>query len=77
MGDYTNFQLADSGLSIWLEIKQYFLTLEEWYSDRDLYHLIGYLIEYEVDINGLKDYAKDVTKTIFKRHLNFIFVQFT
>ena len=55
--------------TIWLEIKQYFLTLEEWYSDRDLYHLIGYLIEYEVDINGLKDYAKEVTKTAFKNYL--------
>jgi hypothetical protein len=28
----------------WLEVKKYFMTLEEWFSDRTLYHLIGFLI---------------------------------
>src|ERR1022692_2327066 len=28
----------------WLEVKEYFMTLEEWFGDRTLYHLIGYLI---------------------------------
>lgn len=54
---------------IWLEIKQYFLTLEEWYSDRDLYHLVGYLIEYEINIDELKEKANTVTKTEFQDYL--------
>lgn len=29
---------------IWKEIKEYFLTFEEWYNEQGLYHLIGYLI---------------------------------
>src|SRR5690554_4008052 len=30
--------------SLWLSVKKYFLTFEEWYKDRELYHLIGFLI---------------------------------
>jgi len=29
---------------IWLEVKNYFQTLEEWYSERELFHKIGYLV---------------------------------
>lgn len=36
--------------SIWKEIKQVFQTLEEWYEDHTLYHLIGFLIEYGTKI---------------------------
>ena len=28
----------------WTKIKKYFMTVEEWYDDRYLYHLIGYLV---------------------------------
>jgi hypothetical protein len=30
---------------VWLEIKNYFLTFEEWFNNRNYYHYIGYLIE--------------------------------
>lgn len=30
---------------IWLSVKRYFLTFEEWYKDYELYHYIGFLIE--------------------------------
>lgn len=30
---------------IWLSVKRYFLTIEEWYKDDVLYHYIGYLID--------------------------------
>ena len=30
---------------IWLSVKRYFLTIEEWYRDDVLYHYIGYLID--------------------------------
>jgi Protein of unknown function DUF262 len=55
--------------AIWLDIKHYFLRLEEWYQNRDLYHLIGFLIEYEADINKLIDASKSRTKTEFITHL--------
>ncbi len=30
---------------IWLSVKRYFLTLEEWFRDDELYHYIGFLID--------------------------------
>lgn len=55
--------------SLWLNVKKYFLTLEEWYNNRDLYHLIGFLIEYNTDINTLKKASDTQTKLLFKKHL--------
>lgn len=54
---------------LWLNVKKYFLTLEEWYNTRDLYHLIGFLIEYNTDINSLKKSSDHLTKIEFKKHL--------
>lgn len=31
--------------AIWLSVKRYFLTFEEWYKDDELYHYIGFLID--------------------------------
>lgn len=55
--------------ALWLSVKKYFLTLEEWYNNRDLYHLIGFLIEYNTDINTLKKSSDLLTKLEFKKHL--------
>lgn len=48
---------------VWSEIEQFYYTLQEWYRDRDLYHLIGYLIAakpFGKFINpGLADLAKE------------------
>jgi hypothetical protein len=55
--------------TIWLGIKHYFLRLEEWYQNRDLYHLIGFLIEYEADINKLIEASKNRTKSEFIAYL--------
>lgn len=30
---------------IWLAVKRYFLTFEEWFNDYELYHYIGFLVE--------------------------------
>lgn len=45
----------------WLEIKRVFMVLEEWFNDRSLYHLIGYLIHQGHDI-------KDIFKTRDNSH---------
>ena len=50
---------------LWLDIKKYFLSVEEWYNDRELYHLIGFLIEYNYDINVLKEEAGKLSKLNF------------
>lgn len=41
--------------NIWEEVKSYFLSLEEWYSNDELYHLIGFLIQTGTKINDLLD----------------------
>jgi uncharacterized protein with ParB-like and HNH nuclease domain len=66
---------------VWLEIKKYFLTFEEWFKDYELYHYIGYLIDCNKDnkddintfktIKRIKEKSsnKTITKTKFKEYL--------
>lgn len=37
----------------WQKVKQTYNLLKEWYNDRELYHIIGYLLEYGIKINDL------------------------
>ena len=63
----------------WLEIKKTFMTLSEWFSDRTLFHLIGYLVSQDVSISkifeisnnsqGKKDFHNRLIKQIW--HLVF------
>lgn len=55
--------------TIWLAIKEYFLSFEEWFNDRELYHLIGYLTAIGKNINALKELSKTLSKTVFKENL--------
>lgn len=55
--------------AIWLKIKKYFLTFEEWYKDRELYHLIGFLLTVNTDIIYLLKKSENKTKTEFKAFL--------
>jgi uncharacterized protein with ParB-like and HNH nuclease domain len=56
---------------LWKEVKDYFLTFEQWYRDRDLYHLIGFLVDCGHSIQELKakSEAQHSTKTAFKAYL--------
>jgi uncharacterized protein with ParB-like and HNH nuclease domain len=54
---------------IWLTIKEYFLTFEEWYQDQELYHLIGYLIVVGRKVKDLKVTSKGRKKSDFKKWL--------
>jgi hypothetical protein len=63
--DENNVQICDK----WLEIKKTFMVLEEWFVDRRLYHLIGYLIWRGDKVNTLLELAEKVTKTEFKEKL--------
>lgn len=50
----------------WLKVKQYFMRLHEWFADRTLYHLIGYLVHEGDDLLSLKAMAALATKTQFR-----------
>jgi len=39
----------------WLKVKQCFMTLDEWFNDRALFHLVGYLVSQNVSIEEIFD----------------------
>lgn len=53
----------------WLAVKKYFLTLNDWFHNRKLYHLTGFLIETKTPVNDLKVAADTRTKLEFERFL--------
>ncbi len=58
--------------ALWLKVKKYFLTFEEWYNDFELYHLIGYLIDCNDNSEYIASLQKDsmnMTKSVFKDSL--------
>lgn len=57
--------------SLWLEVKKYFLKFEEWYNDRELYHLIGFLISVGYDIKNILEPKKDGKKLDLKTKIAF------
>jgi len=61
----------------WLAIKRTFMLLEEWFADRGLYHLIGYLIWAGEDVNALRNLAAANTKHQFKKNLRSKIFQYT
>lgn len=55
--------------TIWLAIKRYFLTFEEWFNDRELYHYIGFLVDCGRNLNHLKQKTIDCSKNEFRDYL--------
>ena len=53
----------------WKEVKNYFLTFQEWYNDRELFHLVGFLITVGEKVAILKAESEGKTKTNFKKYL--------
>lgn len=59
---------------LWLKVESYFATLLSWYTDRNYYHKIGYLIA-ETDNNvlvDLLDKSAKLTKTKFNKSLDWL-----
>jgi uncharacterized protein with ParB-like and HNH nuclease domain len=54
----------------WKEIKRIFQTIEEWFSDRELYHKIGFLITTNTEMKDLLKEVKDKKKTDFKNYID-------
>ncbi|NIG55731.1 DUF262 domain-containing protein [Chitinophaga sp. Cy-1792] len=56
--------------AMWIKVKQYFQVLEDWFSNNELYHLVGYLICCGYRMNKLKADADKISKDKFKEILN-------
>ena len=54
----------------WIEIKRIFQTIEEWFSDRELYHKVGYLITTNTNIKDLLKEVKSKKKNEFKTFID-------
>lgn len=50
---------------LWQQVRNYFQTLEEWFENRELYHYIGFLIEYNEEIQTLKEACDTLDKADF------------
>lgn len=53
----------------WRKIKQLYLLLEEWFEDRVLYHMVGFLVSQGMSINDIQALSADCTKSAFERRL--------
>ena len=53
----------------WLKIKQAYMMLEEWYEDRVLYHITGFLIQQGIGIAELRKLSENNTKNDFEQKL--------
>jgi len=53
----------------WKEIKRYFQTFRDWFKNKELYHLIGYLITTGYSLNDLYEESKNYGKKSFKEYL--------
>lgn len=54
----------------WKEIKRIFQTIEEWFTDRELYHKIGFLISADTEIVELLKEVKNMQKHEFRKLLD-------
>lgn len=52
--EFYSLIVAEGVEKVWQKVKQTYNLLKEWYHDRELYHIIGYLLEYGIKINDLK-----------------------
>jgi len=67
-----NAQLTQAGARpdlAWREIKQVYLTLEEWFEDRTLFHMVGFLVSDNMLINELRTLSHGCTKSDFEARL--------
>ena len=48
----------------WTEVKKYFQTFQEWFNDLELYHYVGYLIEYNQSVAELVKTWKECSTKI-------------
>ena len=53
-------------LNEWKRIRQVFSTLQEWFTDKRLYHMIGFLIHQGKRTKEILSWSQDVRKSEFE-----------
>ena len=53
----------------WRKIKRAFLTLEEWFENRLLFHMVGFLVYEGMGINAIRELSSNCLKSEFERRL--------
>ncbi len=60
----------DAVASEWDAVKRVFLQLDEWFRDRFLYHMVGFLLSQDVKVGQIRDLARSSgSKTAFRAAL--------
>src|SRR5437867_2136643 len=59
----------------WLDVRKIQMLLAEWFEDRQLYHLAGFLIWDGVDVNRLRSLAAGSRKSELKEKLRAMVVE--
>lgn len=60
----------DAVANEWDAVKRMFLLLDEWFRDRFLYHVVGFLLSQEVKVGQIRDLARNAgSKTAFRAAL--------
>jgi hypothetical protein len=52
--------------SEWLNVKQHFMSVEEWFADRVLYHLVGYLLNEGDNLLEIIKMSEKAKKSVFE-----------
>lgn len=55
--------------SEWRKIRNTYLMLEEWFEDRTLYHMVGFLVSQNIPIKDIQTLSQGCTKTEFEERL--------
>lgn len=68
---YEYFKSGSSNIEdCWKEVKRYFQTFKEWFDDLELYHYVGYLIEYKYSISEfVSEWHSSKEKDSFVKYL--------
>jgi hypothetical protein len=53
----------------WRRIKQTYLMLEEWFEDRTLFHMVGFLVSQDISIKDIQTLSLNCTKSEFVQNL--------
>ena len=70
--NHFNRRLADPNAdpaAEWMRIKETFLALEEWFEDRTLFHLVGFLVNDGMPVTELLRLSRGCTKSAFECRL--------
>lgn len=69
---FFNQRMQEAGAtpeSEWRKIKQMYLMLEEWFEDRTLYHMVGFLVSQDMAIKDIQTQSQNCMKSEFEQSL--------